>query len=81
MSDFALGLQAFLDKPVVDETGLAGRYDFVLKWTPGESNAKDPNGRLGIFTAVEVQLGLKQEPKKGHTDVPVIDRVKRPSEN
>jgi len=52
-----------------------------LKWTPGESNAKDPNGRLGIFTAVEVQLGLKQEPKKGHTDVPVIDRVKRPSEN
>ena len=37
--------------------------------------------RLGIFTAVEVQLGLKQEPTKGLTDVLVVDRVKRPSEN
>ena len=37
--------------------------------------------RLGIFTAVQEQLGLKQEPTKGLTDVLVIDRVKKPSEN
>jgi len=43
MSDFALGMQAFLDRPVVDETGLTGRYNFVLKWTPDESNTSDPN--------------------------------------
>jgi uncharacterized protein (TIGR03435 family) len=40
MSDFALGMQAFLDKPVVDETEIAGRYDFVLKWTPDETRRR-----------------------------------------
>jgi uncharacterized protein (TIGR03435 family) len=81
MSDFALGMQAFLDKPVADETGLTGRYDFVLKWTPDDSNTNDPNAPPGIFTAVQEQLGLNLEPTKGSTDVLVIDRVERPSEN
>jgi uncharacterized protein (TIGR03435 family) len=81
MSDFALGMQAFLDRPVVDETGLTGRYDFVLKWTPDESNTNDPNAPPGIFTAVQEQLGLKLQPTTGPTDVLVIDHVERPSEN
>ena len=81
MSDFALGMQAYLDKPVVDETGLTGRYDFVLKWTPDESNANELNAPPGIFTAVQEQLGLKLEPTRGPTDVLVIDHVERPSEN
>ena len=81
MSDFALGMQAFLDKPVVDETGLTGRYDFVLKWTPDESNTNDPNAPPGMFTAVQEELGLKLEPTKGPTDVLVIDHIERPSEN
>ena len=81
MSDFALGMQAFLDKPVVDETGLAGRYDFVLKWTPDELNTSDPNAPPGIFTAVQEQLGLKLEPTRGTTDVLVISHIERPTEN
>ena len=81
MSDFALGMQAYLDRPVVDETGFAGRYDFVLKWTPGESSTNDPNASPGIFTAVQEQLGLKLEPTKGPTDVLVIDHIEKPSEN
>jgi uncharacterized protein (TIGR03435 family) len=81
MSDFALGMQAYLDKPVVDETGLTGIYDFVLKWTPDESNANELNAPPGIFTAVQEQLGLKLEPTRGPTDVLVIDHVERPSEN
>jgi uncharacterized protein (TIGR03435 family) len=81
MSDFALGMQAFLDKPVVDETGLTGRYDFVLKWTPDELSTNDPNAPPGIFTAVQQQLGLKLEPTKGPTDVLVIGHVERPTEN
>jgi uncharacterized protein (TIGR03435 family) len=81
MSDFALGMQAFLDKPVVDETGLAGRYDFVLKWTPDELSTNDPNAPPGIFTAVQEQLGLKLEPTKGPTHVLVIGHVERPTEN
>ena len=81
MSDFALGMQAYLDRPVVDETGLIGRYDFVLKWTPDESNTNDPNAPPGLFTAIQEQLGLKLEPTKGPTDVFVIDHVERPSDN
>jgi uncharacterized protein (TIGR03435 family) len=81
MSDFALGMQDFLDKPVVDQTGLGGRYDFVLTWTPDDSNINAPNAAPGIFTAVQEQLGLKLEPTKGPADVLVIDHVERPSEN
>ncbi|MGP8259718.1 MAG: TIGR03435 family protein [Acidobacteriaceae bacterium] len=81
MSDFALGMQAFMDRPVVDKSGLAGRYDFVLKWTPDESNTTDPNAAPGIFTAVQEQLGLKLEPAKGPTDVLVVDHIEEPSEN
>lgn len=79
MSDFALGMQAFLDKPVVDETGLAGRYDFILKWTPDEISTNNPNAPPGIFTAAQEQLGLKLEPTKAPTDVLVIGHVERPT--
>jgi uncharacterized protein (TIGR03435 family) len=81
MADFALGMQSFLDRPVVDETGLTGKYDFVLKWASDEIESNDPHVAPGIFTAVQEQLGLKLEPTKGPIDVLVIDHVERPSEN
>jgi len=74
-------LQAFLDRPVVDETGIAGRYDFVLRWSPDDSITDFPNSAPGLFTAVQEQLGLKLEPVKGPADVYVIDHVEKPSEN
>lgn len=81
MADFALGMQSFLDRPVIDETGLTGKYDFELKWTPDETDGNDPHAAPGIFTAVQEQLGLKLEPTKGPADVLVIDHVEMPSEN
>jgi uncharacterized protein (TIGR03435 family) len=81
MSDFALGMQAYLDRPVVDETGLSGRYDFTLKWTLDNSPITEPDAAPGIFTAVQEQLGLKLEATKGPTDVLVIEQVERPSAN
>jgi uncharacterized protein (TIGR03435 family) len=81
MSDFALGMQSFLDRPVVDQTGLVGRFDFVLSWTPDDSNTDPENPAPGLFTAVQEQLGLKLEPVKGPADVYVIDHVEKPSEN
>lgn len=81
MSDFALGMQAYLDRPVVDETGLSGRYDFTLTWTPDTSPANEPDAAPGIFTAVQEQLGLRLEATKGPTDVLVVDQVERPSAN
>ncbi|GGA77835.1 hypothetical protein GCM10011507_31350 [Edaphobacter acidisoli] len=81
MSDFALGMQTYLDRPVVDETGLAGRYDFTLKWSPDNLPVSEPDAAPGIFTAVQEQLGLKLEATKGPADVLVIDHVERPSPN
>ena len=81
MSDFALGMQSFLDRPVVDQTGLSGRFDFVLTWAPDDSNTDPANPAPGLFTAVQEQLGLKLEPIKAKADVYVIDHVEMPSEN
>lgn len=82
MKDFAFILQFFMDKPVVDQTGLNGRFDFVLKWTPNEANVADPaTASPGIFTAMQEELGLKLEAVRAPADVLVIDTVERPSEN
>jgi uncharacterized protein (TIGR03435 family) len=82
MGDFALMLKFYMDRPVVDQTGLAGRYDFKLKWTVDETRAPtDGSAAPGIFTAVQEQLGLKLEPVKAPVDVLVIDHVERPSAN
>jgi uncharacterized protein (TIGR03435 family) len=80
-----------LDRPVVDQTGLQGAYDFVLTWAPDESQATQdgtkapsPNGEPdvpGLFTAVQEQLGLKLSAAKTEVQVMVIDRVEQPSPN
>lgn len=81
MSDFALGMQAYMDRPVVDETGLPGRYDFTLRWTPDNVPTNEPGAPPGIFTAIQEQLGLKLEATKGPADVLVIDHIEKPSAN
>jgi uncharacterized protein (TIGR03435 family) len=93
MADFAGVMQtAVLDRPVVDQTGLAGRYDFLLTWTPDETQfgglgarvpppADDAAARPDLFTAIQEQMGLKLESTKAPADVLVVDRVEKPSEN
>jgi uncharacterized protein (TIGR03435 family) len=80
MSDFALGMQGYLENPVVDQTELAGRFDFTLQWTPNDSQATNLDAP-GIFTAVQEQLGLKWVPVKASIDVLVIDHIEKPSQN
>jgi uncharacterized protein (TIGR03435 family) len=93
MADFAGVMQtAVLDRPVVDRTGLQGRFDFTLRWTPDESQFRsmgvnvpppptDANAPPGLFTAIQEQLGLKFESTNAPVEVIVIDGVERPSEN
>ena len=93
MSDFARVMQtAVLDRPVVDRTGLQGRFDFTLNWTPDESQFRsmgvrvppppqDGSGPPGLFTAIQEQLGLRLESVTAPVEIIVIDRVERPSEN
>jgi uncharacterized protein (TIGR03435 family) len=66
---------------MVDQTGLTGKYDFVLRYTYDETRATDPNAPPGLFTAVQEQLGLKLEAVKAPAEVLVVDKVERPSAN
>ena len=81
MPVFALDILSSLDRPIVDQTGLQGRYDFQLKWLTDASHASDPDAPPGLFTAIQEQLGLKLEPKRVLTDVLAIDSVARPGAN
>jgi len=81
MKDFAMGMNFFMDRPVVDQTGLTGKYDFRVRYTYDEVRATGPNAPPGMFTAIQEQLGLKLQPMKAPIDVLVIDHVERPSEN
>lgn len=81
MGDFAMGMQFLVGKPIVDQTNLPGRFDFMLRWTPDELRTPDPDAPPGLFTAIQEQLGLKLDPTRAPTDVLVIDHAERPSEN
>jgi len=77
--DLAQLLSRQLGTPVVNKTGLNGRYEFNLHWSDGKgsSGASEPS----LSTAVQEQLGLKLEPQKGPTQVMVIDHIEEPGEN
>jgi uncharacterized protein (TIGR03435 family) len=92
MADFCkLFQRGFLDRPVVDQTGLTGRYDFTLVWTPDQLRAAAPNPNAlapavadpapDLFTATQQQLGLKIDAAKLRIEVLVIDKAEKPSEN
>ncbi len=93
MTDFTGLMQsAVLDRPVLDQTGLAGRWDFTLNWTPDDSQfggmgAKVPpptdsaDAPPNLYTAIQEQIGLKLDATKAPADVMVIDHVEKPSAN
>lgn len=90
-------LSRTLGRTVNDKTGLTGKFDIQLQWTPDQSQlqAMAPPGGLppnmpapqfdpngpSLFTALQEQLGLKLESQKGPVDILVIDHVEKPSEN
>lgn len=92
VADVAKLLTLILDRPVIDKTGLAGRYNFHLEFAidqttpgvpagPGFGPPSDDSPAASIFTVVQEQLGLKLEPAKGPRDVLVIDHIERPSQD
>jgi len=115
MQDLANRLSQQLNRPVIDNTGLAVKYDFILTYAPdpnegpgrggpglggvavaigpgpaagpgpgGNDNVFIPDGETPppLFGALQSQLGLKLEPKKGDVDFIVVDKIeKTPTEN
>ena len=81
MADLALILQFHVDRPVVDQTGLKGRYDFKLQWALDDAQTAAPDAPPELFTAIQEQIGLKLERVRSPADVLVIDKVERPGAN
>ena len=90
MAEFAGFLQQnILERPVVDKTGLAGKFDFTLEFRPGAQLSAAAGGpaplppeieaRADFFTAIQEQLGLKIENTRTPVEVYVIDKVQKPS--
>ncbi len=71
-------------RPVVDQTGLTGEYDFTLHWSwdPQPASPPEPNrGGQALIKALREQLGLELQPQKAPVNVYVIDRAERPTGN
>ena len=94
MAEVAGTLQgSILDKPVVDQTGLGEKYDFIVKFTPDAGQTAgfggagpppavtNPDAPPDLFAAFQQQLGLRIETAKAPVDVLVIDKIEKPSAN
>lgn len=93
MADFTAFLQQLvLDRPTVDQTELAGKFDFNVTFYPDDSQfnghpppipkaADGAENAPSFFEAIQEQLGLKLEAKKTQVDVIAIDHVEKPSAN
>jgi bla regulator protein blaR1 len=91
MSTLARLISQVIGRPVLDHTGLPGKYEFTLKWTPDEfdlpataeqpdSTSPEPAG-TSIFTVIQDQLGLKLESTKSPVDILVVDHIEPATPN
>lgn len=72
----------YLDKPVVDSTGMKEAYDFTITWTPRGLLAAAGAEGISIFDAVDKQLGLKLALETAPRTVLIVDSVnKTPTAN
>lgn len=79
-------LAKVVGRVVVDKTGIPGRFDVTLRWTPDQGPEKlngepIPDPPPSIFTAVQEQLGLKLDSQKGSVQVLVVEHVETPTAN
>ena len=91
MRQLAAGLEQFVERPILDRTGLTGGYDWDVEFRPefvrpiGDQPPQplpDPSAfesRPSIFTALQEQLGLRLDATRGTIDVLVVDGAERPT--
>ena len=73
--------QHIIDRPVVDRTGITGRFDFRLDWTPDEMPSDAADAPPSLLKAIEEQLGLKLTATRAMVDVLVVDSAVKPPPN
>jgi uncharacterized protein (TIGR03435 family) len=87
IGEFADFLSGPLEMPIVDHTGLTGRYDFTIDFTPylpdptKNMDGTRPDTTAILKAALQDELGLKMESGKAPVEVLVVDHAEEPSEN
>lgn len=87
MKAFAQILAGQVQSPVTDETGLEGSFRFTLEYSPEDLRQREPGeapsdpGPASIYQAIQEQLGLRLDKRKGPVDVMVIDHAEKPPAN
>ena len=92
LNQLAAAVEDWVGHPVENMTGLDGKYDFKLEWTPDQANVSSPADAVGsspphdysgptIFTAVQQQLGLSLQSRKIQAPCEIVESVELPSEN
>lgn len=85
IADIARNLSGATGRIIVDRTGLTGRYDMELQWTPdplpGAPAPASVSDSGSLFTAVQEQLGLRLQPQRAPVGVLVIYSAERPMED
>jgi uncharacterized protein (TIGR03435 family) len=85
MATLARSITAAAGRVVIDGTGLAGDYEFTLRYSPArpigapDDTSTPATDSPTIFTALREQLGLKLEPEQGPLEILTIDRIERPT--
>ena len=75
-------LSSVLSRPVLDQTGITGEFDFTIDSPDKNMRSMHPlEAGPSIFTAIQEQLGLKLEPSKGRIEMLVIDSAVKPLDN
>lgn len=78
MDDLAKFLSSDVQRTVLNRTGVSGRFDIELKWSP---DLTEDESRPSLFTALKEQLGLRVEAQKAPGKVLVVDQLEEPSQN
>ena len=90
LEEFSKMLRSVVGRPVIDKTGISGRFDIRVKFSREgtelaglqlKESVPDPNDPPSIFTALQEQLGLRLDSGRGPIETLVIDHIEKPSEN
>jgi uncharacterized protein (TIGR03435 family) len=82
ITNLAQNLTYQVHRIVIDQTGLTGKYDITLKWSPDDASGNPSDSSApSIFTALQEQLGLKLQAQKAPVETIVVDHVELPTEN
>ena len=82
IASLANALSSLLNRPVIDRTALAGRFDLLVEYSaPDIPDPTDAADRVSLFTALQEQLGLRLQPEEVPLNVLVVDSIARPTDN